>query len=152
MKNANLILKDTVKQFKKKLCDEFVRKKNITAITHQLAVFIDKLLTVLMIIPFPPDAAPGGWLTAAALESGASGQGLARRAKLSRPARYMPAQNALPIAITNIHSRRCPTLIALRGLCRVLHGITRRGRRYSELCSVWRPKPPSPPARSACRI
>lgn len=49
MKNDNLILKGTIKQFKEELGREFLHKTNITTITHQLAVYIDKLLIQLFI-------------------------------------------------------------------------------------------------------
>lgn len=44
MKNDNLTLKEELKQFKEKLCDEFCQKANINAITHKLTLYIDKLL------------------------------------------------------------------------------------------------------------
>ncbi|RUR08919.1 [protein-PII] uridylyltransferase [Legionella sp. km772] len=44
MKNDNHLLKDTIKQFKEQLCNEFNTSANIIAITRKLAVFIDALL------------------------------------------------------------------------------------------------------------
>ncbi len=49
MKNDNLLLKNTVKEFKATLCQEFGQKTNITAITRKLAVFIDTLLIQLFV-------------------------------------------------------------------------------------------------------
>ena len=49
MKNNNSILKETIKQFKEKLCDEFTQKTNITTITRKLAVFIDTILISLFV-------------------------------------------------------------------------------------------------------
>jgi [protein-PII] uridylyltransferase len=49
MKNDNHNLKNTIKQFKKKLCEEFSQKKRISTITRKLAVFIDKILIDLFI-------------------------------------------------------------------------------------------------------
>lgn len=49
MKNDNQDLKNSIKQFKKELCEEFTQKANITAITRKLAVFIDELLIDLFI-------------------------------------------------------------------------------------------------------
>ena len=47
MKNDNYLLKNSVKVFKKQLCDEFSQSTNITAITRKLALFIDELLIYL---------------------------------------------------------------------------------------------------------
>ncbi|KTD08118.1 [protein-PII] uridylyltransferase [Legionella jamestowniensis] len=47
MKNANLALKKSIKQFKEELCKEFYQKKNITALTNKLVVFIDEVLLTL---------------------------------------------------------------------------------------------------------
>lgn len=44
MKNDNHYLKNTIKQFKEQLCNEFNTSANIIAITRKLAVFIDTLL------------------------------------------------------------------------------------------------------------
>ncbi|ASQ46090.1 [protein-PII] uridylyltransferase [Legionella clemsonensis] len=44
MKNANLALKQAIKQFKEELCKEFYPKKNITSLTNKLVTFIDKIL------------------------------------------------------------------------------------------------------------
>jgi len=44
MKNDNRLLKNTIKQFKEQLCNEFNASANIIAITRKLAVFIDTLL------------------------------------------------------------------------------------------------------------
>jgi [protein-PII] uridylyltransferase len=49
MKNDNRILKNTIKQYKEQLCDEFNSSTNITSITRKLAVFIDTLLIDLFI-------------------------------------------------------------------------------------------------------
>lgn len=47
MKSANRELKESIQQFKNKLGAEFNLKTNINAITHKLAVFIDKVLITL---------------------------------------------------------------------------------------------------------
>lgn len=44
MKNANQLLKNTVKQFKEQLRTEFNHKTNISTITHKLVTFIDHLI------------------------------------------------------------------------------------------------------------
>lgn len=49
MKNTNPNLKNTIKQYKEKLCSEFRHHGNITAITRKLAVFIDNILIDLFI-------------------------------------------------------------------------------------------------------
>lgn len=49
MKNDNRILKNTIKQYKQQLCDEFNSSANISSITRKLAVFIDTLLINLFI-------------------------------------------------------------------------------------------------------
>jgi len=49
MKSANRNLKVTIKQFKEVLCEEFRQKANISAITHKLALFIDKILIQLFV-------------------------------------------------------------------------------------------------------
>lgn len=49
MKNDNLVLKNTIKQFKEKLCEEFNQKANISTIARKLAVFIDHILITLFI-------------------------------------------------------------------------------------------------------
>ena len=49
MKNDNLIFKNTIKQFKEKLCEEFSQKANISTLTRKLAVFIDNILISLFI-------------------------------------------------------------------------------------------------------
>ncbi|AMP89634.1 [protein-PII] uridylyltransferase [Legionella pneumophila] len=49
MKNDNRIIKNTIKQFKEKLCKDFSQKANITSITRKLAVFIDAILIQLFI-------------------------------------------------------------------------------------------------------
>lgn len=49
MKNDNRIIKNTIKQFKEKLCKDFSQKANITSITRKLAVFIDTILIQLFI-------------------------------------------------------------------------------------------------------
>lgn len=49
MKNDNRIIKNTIKQFKEKLCKDFTQKANITSITRKLAVFIDTVLINLFV-------------------------------------------------------------------------------------------------------
>jgi [protein-PII] uridylyltransferase len=49
MKNDNRQLKNTIKQFKDELCQEFSQKANITEITRKLAIFIDTLLIGLFV-------------------------------------------------------------------------------------------------------
>lgn len=44
MKNDNRELKNNIRQFREQLGQEFIRKGNITAITHKLSVFIDHIL------------------------------------------------------------------------------------------------------------
>src|SRR5688500_13140890 len=54
------------------------------------------------------------------------------RAKLSKPARYTPAENAEPQAIATIQSSRAATLISLFGCALVANGSggdLRKGRR-----------------------
>ena len=47
MKNDNKLIKDTVKQFKEKLREEFDQKTNIATIIRKLVVFIDELVISL---------------------------------------------------------------------------------------------------------
>lgn len=47
MKNDNLTLKSTIRQFKESLCTEFSQKGNISSVTRKLAVFIDSILITL---------------------------------------------------------------------------------------------------------
>ncbi|KGP63910.1 protein-PII uridylyltransferase [Legionella norrlandica] len=49
MKNDNRIIKNTIKQFKEKLCQDFSQKADITSITRKLAVFIDNILIHLFV-------------------------------------------------------------------------------------------------------
>ncbi len=49
MKNDNHLLKNTIKQFKENLCEEFTQKANISTVTRKLAVFIDDILITLFI-------------------------------------------------------------------------------------------------------
>lgn len=49
MKNDNQILKNTIKQFKEKLCEEFIQKANISSVTRKLAVYIDNVLISLFL-------------------------------------------------------------------------------------------------------
>ncbi|MES2147600.1 MAG: hypothetical protein V4491_07100, partial [Pseudomonadota bacterium] len=42
--------------------------------------------------------------------------------RLSSPARYIPAENAAPIAMATIQNNRWPTLISFRGLLLVAKG------------------------------
>ena len=51
-----------------------------------------------------------------------------------------------------IQNSRWPTLISFRGLLLVANGSCREDQGKSGLCSVRKPAPPVPPARSACRI
>ena len=73
-------------------------------------------------------------------------------ARLSSPARYMPAEKAAPIAIATIQNSRWPTLISFRGLLLVANGGFREGQNGAGLCSVRKPAAPALPARPACRI
>ncbi len=47
MKNDNRALKQSIKQFKDELCEEFRQKGNISTITRKLVTFIDKILFTL---------------------------------------------------------------------------------------------------------
>lgn len=47
MKNDNQLIKNTVKQFKEKLREEFDQKTNVTTIIRKLVTFIDELITAL---------------------------------------------------------------------------------------------------------
>lgn len=47
MKNANLALKQSIKQFKDELCEEFRQNRSISALTRKLVNFIDKILCTL---------------------------------------------------------------------------------------------------------
>ena len=47
IENDNLSLRESIKQFKDELCNEFCQHTNITAITHKLASYIDKILITL---------------------------------------------------------------------------------------------------------
>jgi [protein-PII] uridylyltransferase len=49
MKNDNRTIKNTIKQFKDELCQEFTQKANISSITRKLVAFIDTLLIELFI-------------------------------------------------------------------------------------------------------
>lgn len=49
MKNDNRVLKNTIKQFKEQLCEEFCQKANISSVTHKLIDFIDKILIDLFV-------------------------------------------------------------------------------------------------------
>lgn len=44
MKNANHVIKQSIKQFKEELCREFTHSANISSLTRKLVVFIDSLL------------------------------------------------------------------------------------------------------------
>ncbi|KTD50628.1 protein-PII uridylyltransferase [Legionella rubrilucens] len=47
MKNGSHVLKQTLKQFKEELCNEFCQKASITSITRKLVRFIDETLLLL---------------------------------------------------------------------------------------------------------
>lgn len=47
MKNDNSTLKQSIKQFKDELCDEFLQKASITTITNKLVNFIDQIILTL---------------------------------------------------------------------------------------------------------
>lgn len=47
MKNDNHNIKQTIKQFKQELCQEFTKSTNIRSLTRKLALFIDKQLQIL---------------------------------------------------------------------------------------------------------
>ncbi|MBA2652463.1 MAG: [protein-PII] uridylyltransferase [Tatlockia sp.] len=49
MKNDNLALKLSIKQFKEELCEELRQNKNIIVLTHKLVQFIDEILCDLFI-------------------------------------------------------------------------------------------------------
>lgn len=47
MKSDNRILKQSIKQFKDELCEEFRQKRSISALTRKLVLFIDQVLCTL---------------------------------------------------------------------------------------------------------